>query len=115
MRSELGVGAGQFKQSKDFRLLPLRLKSSKRERKDRHFGSFVTSLRSILKEYRSIFLLYLRLTKTQVQFSSVQSLSRVRLCDPMNHSTPGLLVHHQGNKTIFQQGRNDYDSQKNSP
>ena len=26
--------------------------------------------------------------------SSVQSLSRVRLCDPMNHSTPGLPVHH---------------------
>ena len=25
-----------------------------------------------------------------VQFSSVQSL-----CDPMNHSTPGLPVHHQ--------------------
>ena len=30
-----------------------------------------------------------------VAFSSVQSLSRVRLCDPMNHSTPGLPVHHQ--------------------
>ena len=30
-----------------------------------------------------------------VQFSSVQSLSCVRLCDPMNHSTPGLPVHHQ--------------------
>ena len=29
------------------------------------------------------------------QFSSVQSLSRVRLCDTMNRSTPGLLVHHQ--------------------
>ena len=28
-------------------------------------------------------------------FSSVQSLSRVRLCDPMNRSTPGLPVHHQ--------------------
>ena len=27
--------------------------------------------------------------------SSVQSLSRVRLCDPMDHSTPGLPVHHQ--------------------
>ena len=26
---------------------------------------------------------------------SVQSLSRVRLCDPMDHSMPGLLVHHQ--------------------
>ena len=29
------------------------------------------------------------------QLSSVQSLSRVRLCDPMNRSTPGLPVHHQ--------------------
>ena len=27
--------------------------------------------------------------------SSVQLLSRVRLCDPMNRSTPGLPVHHQ--------------------
>ena len=27
--------------------------------------------------------------------SSVQSLSHVRLCNPMNHSTPGLPVHHQ--------------------
>ena len=27
--------------------------------------------------------------------SSVQSLSRVRLCDLMNRSTPGLPVHHQ--------------------
>ena len=26
---------------------------------------------------------------------SVQALSRVRLCDPMNRSTPGLPVHHQ--------------------
>ena len=32
--------------------------------------------------------------KHSVQFSSVQSLSRVRLCDPMNRSTPGLPVHH---------------------
>ena len=30
-----------------------------------------------------------------IQFSSVQSLSRVQLCDPMNCSTPGLPVHHQ--------------------
>ena len=29
------------------------------------------------------------------QFSSVQSLSRVRLCDPMNRSMPGLPVHHK--------------------
>ena len=30
-----------------------------------------------------------------LQFSSVQSLSRVRLCDSMNRSTPGLPVHHR--------------------
>ena len=30
-----------------------------------------------------------------IQFSSVQSLSNVRLCDPMNRSTPCLPVHHQ--------------------
>ncbi|XP_055441885.1 transcription factor BTF3 homolog 4 isoform X1 [Bubalus kerabau] len=30
-----------------------------------------------------------------LSFSSVQSLSRVRLCDPMNRSMPGLPVHHQ--------------------
>ena len=28
-------------------------------------------------------------------FSSVQSLGHVRLCNPMNRSTPGLPVHHQ--------------------
>ena len=28
-------------------------------------------------------------------FSSVQSLSHVLLCDPMNRSTPGLPVHHR--------------------
>ena len=27
-------------------------------------------------------------------FSSVQSLSRVQLCNPMNRNTPGLPVHH---------------------
>ena len=37
----------------------------------------------------------LTVRKHSVQFSSVQSLSRVRLCDPMNRSTPGLPVHHQ--------------------
>ena len=30
-----------------------------------------------------------------IHLSSVQSLSRVRLCDPMNRSMPGLPVHHQ--------------------
>ena len=32
---------------------------------------------------------------TVFQFSSVQSLSHVRLCDPMNCSMPALPVHHQ--------------------
>ena len=32
---------------------------------------------------------------TRVSFSSAQSLSRVRLRDPMDCSTPGLPVHHQ--------------------
>ena len=31
----------------------------------------------------------------EVQFSLVQWLSRVRLCDPTDCSTPGLPVHHQ--------------------
>ena len=30
-----------------------------------------------------------------VQFSPVQSLSHIRLCDPMKSSTSGLPVHHQ--------------------
>ena len=30
-----------------------------------------------------------------LSFGSVQSLSRVGLCDPINCSTPGLPVHHQ--------------------
>ena len=29
-----------------------------------------------------------------VQFSSVRSLSRVQLRDPMDYGTPGLPVHH---------------------
>ena len=36
----------------------------------------------------------LEIKPPSVQFSSVQSLS-LTLCDPMNHSTPGLPVHHQ--------------------
>ena len=30
-----------------------------------------------------------------LMFSSVQSLSRVQLCDPMDCSTPSFPVHHQ--------------------
>ena len=32
---------------------------------------------------------------SQVVLSSVQSLSHVRHCDPMDCNTPGLPVHHQ--------------------
>ena len=39
--------------------------------------------------------LSLVLFASSVQFSSVQSLSHVWLCDYMNHSTPGLPIHHQ--------------------
>ena len=35
-----------------------------------------------------------KLNLSSVQFSSVAQ-SCVTLCDPMNHSTPGLPVHHQ--------------------
>ena len=34
-------------------------------------------------------------SKQNEQISSVQSLSRVRLCDPMDCSTPGFPVYHQ--------------------
>ena len=37
----------------------------------------------------------LRKFSTHLWFSSVQSLSRVWLWEPMNYSTPGLPVHHQ--------------------
>ena len=30
-----------------------------------------------------------------IGISSVQLLSRVRLCEPMDCGTPGILVHHQ--------------------
>ena len=35
------------------------------------------------------------------------TLSRVRLCDPMNHSMPGLPVHHQLNGHEFEQTLGD--------
>ena len=38
---------------------------------------------------------YFKCTIAHAILSSVQSLSRVRLCDPMDCSTPGFPVHHQ--------------------
>ena len=43
-----------------------------------------------------VFLLLLRMYLcVYVCISSIQLLSRVRLCDPMDFRTPGLPVHHQ--------------------
>ena len=39
--------------------------------------------------------LYTQQLSSTFQFSSVQLLSHVRLCNPMDCSTPGLSVHHQ--------------------
>ena len=39
-------------------------------------------------------MLYNNMNQLSVQFSSVAQ-SCPTLCDPMNHSTPGLPVHHQ--------------------
>ena len=51
---------------------------------------------SIIPSKENPGLISLRMDWLDLQtISSVQSLSRVRLCDPMNRSTPGLPVHYQ--------------------
>ena len=47
------------------------------------------------KHFFYLFLSISRCSETNTLLLSVQSLSRVRLCDPMDCSTPGLPVHHQ--------------------
>ena len=42
-----------------------------------------------------VYLEALPLPPPTFQFSSVQSLNRVQFLQPMDHSTPGLPVHHQ--------------------
>ena len=56
-------------------------------------GSHVsTSLREVLlRDNSSLDRVY---SSSHLMFSSVQLLSRVRLCDPMDCSTPGFPVHH---------------------
>ena len=60
-------------------------------------ASLFMSLPVIPSPWRlKIYSLFASFTSGSVQFSSVQSLSRVRLfATPMNRSTPGLPVHHQ--------------------
>jgi len=53
--------------------------------------TFVVGWYSLCSELNPFVLNYL----LPIHLSSVQSLSRVRLCDPMNRSTPGLPAHHQ--------------------
>ena len=58
-------------------------------------GFFFSVLIRVLKTRHSFPLcLSFNIIFSSVQFSSV-SLSCLTLCDPMNHSTPGLPVHHQ--------------------
>ena len=52
------------------------------------------SLLMKVKEESEIVGLKLNIQKTKIMASD-QSLSRVRLCNPMNHSMPGLPVRHQ--------------------
>ena len=54
-------------------------------------GSKITILRDI---WAPIFIIHNSQDMETVQFSSVAQLC-LTLCDPMNHSTPGLPVHHQ--------------------
>ena len=65
------------------------------------FISILVTLKSLDREMKRLqcsHQMYLMIIRdiSSVQFSSVQSLSRVRpFADPMNCSTPGLPVHHQ--------------------
>ena len=55
-------------------------------------------LNSLLKRISILIILFCHKIKQgsiQEILSSVQSLSHVWLCDPMNRSTPGLPIHHQ--------------------
>ena len=44
---------------------------------------------------KMIILFVLLMACVNIRSDQIRSLSRVRLCDPMNRSTPGLPVHHQ--------------------
>ena len=58
-------------------------------RKDTHAPVFTAALFTIAKTWKQT-----KCISTVSQFSSVAQ-SCPTLCDPMNHSTPGLPVHHQ--------------------
>ena len=58
------------------------------------FWQISTSIYDKNSQQRGVEGTFLNIIKA-IYDSSVQLLSRVRLCDPMNRSTPGLPVHHQ--------------------
>ena len=66
-------------------------------------SSFSSCFRCRVKLFMWLFSCFLRYAciamNLPLQFSSVQFISAAQscptLCNPMNHSTPGLLVHHQ--------------------
>ena len=64
-------------------------------RKSRHVPQHECTLRILCSMKETSHKRTVLYDSTSVQFSSVQSLSHVRLCDPMNRSMPGLPVHHQ--------------------
>ena len=58
------------------------------------FGSKITADGDCSHEVKRCLLLRRKVITNPVQFISVPQ-SCLTLCDPMNHSTPGLPVHHQ--------------------
>ena len=58
-------------------------------------GKVLSLLFNMLFRFVTGFLPRIFLILASAQFSSVQLLSCARLCEPMNHSMPGLPVHHQ--------------------
>ena len=60
-----------------------------------YLGIKLTSLTSLAFAGKFFTTSTTRETLSRLQFSSVQLLSRVRLCDQVNRSMPGLPVHHQ--------------------
>ena len=71
--------------------LPLYLRrKGERLQENRFNPKSETGLRDLHSDGK-IVLIKLQYKKIRIVIDSVQSLSRVRLCDPMNCSTPGLL------------------------
>ena len=90
---------GPTKVHKPFPLLELRqIKQDLRSYTDDR-GKYIDTFQHITLAFdltwKNIMVIFTQtLSDPEHQFSSVQSLSQVQLCDPMNCSMPGLPVHH---------------------